>query len=222
MNRLASVYKYLARFSDTLGYSVGDIVSYVPTSNRIIGIVTDIDDKIRKIYVDWGGCGNIHQHDSDELQLSQIQDKRVRERMAGVRTNRLTRRIASAVSSIPKPVADLLNLQFVFLSESAALYRSYASFVERGSNAFQVLVNLADECQSHAENIFWFLVDGGANIVMPGNSSGPVPCGAEDVLLSAASREADAAENWRLVFEQSAKSGCADAVRDFVYGLLKR
>ena len=222
MNRRASVYKYMAKFADTLGYSVGDIVSYLPTSNRIIGIVTDIDDKIRKVYVDWGGSGNINQHDSDELQLSQIQDKKVRERMAGVRTNRLTRRIASSTSSIHPDVAAVLNLQFSFLSESAALYRCYASRLDAGIPAFGTVVRLSEECQSQAENIFWFLVNSGSRMTIPAHTAKEHPEGVEDILVSVASREADATENWRLVIDQSAKCGCAKSVKDFLSGLFKK
>lgn len=81
-------------------FSIGDIVvSTIVSEGEFMGIVREVEPKINKVTVAWGG-GSLHQHDPDEIQLSPHQDDILRQRMASrramywcgpKRTYRLTR-----------------------------------------------------------------------------------------------------------------------------------
>ena len=65
-------------------YEPGDIVRPVAVEDHgFIGVVRDVDARINKVTVAWGG-GSMKQHDPDELMLCIHQDPTVRERMGSV------------------------------------------------------------------------------------------------------------------------------------------
>ena len=63
----------------------GDIVTSTLVAGDFIGVVRDVQPKINKVMVAWGG-GSLVQHDPEEIQLSLRQTEVVKQRMASRRT----------------------------------------------------------------------------------------------------------------------------------------
>jgi len=77
-------------------FEAGDIVNPVGVA-EFIGVVRDVQSKINKVFVAWGG-GTISQHDPDEIQLSLHQTELVKSRMSSDRVFVETRRGAKISS----------------------------------------------------------------------------------------------------------------------------
>lgn len=209
--RRASLDKYLMKFTETLGYGIGDLVSYAPTGYRVMGIVTDIDPKIQKIYVDWAGCGNIHQHDPDELQITQLQEKKVRDRMANQKIKRIANKIIGDVATtefLNEETADLLNKQFAAELSNSAFYHVCASWFENnGFPGFRAYFNKQGNDEAgHAMKVYQFLVDAGIQVVFPVIHDIPIPLDLKSIVRMALIKETQTTKNWQIITE-SAKKG---------------
>jgi ferritin len=211
MERRSSIDKYLKKFTETLGFGVGDLVSYAPTGYKVMGIVTNIDPKIRKVFVDWAGCGNIHQHDADELQITQIQDKRVLNRMASQKLNRIAANIVGDVPTtefLTQETAELLNKQFACELANSAFYRVMASWFENnGYPGFRAYFNRQGDGEAeHAMKVYTFLVDAGIQVQFPTMSDQPIANEFKGLIKQFLTRETETTKNWQIISE-SAKLG---------------
>lgn len=210
-NRRGSVDRFIKKFTESLGYGVGDIVSYLPLPGPFIGSVVNIDPKIRKIFVDWGGCGNIHQHDADEIQLVMVQDKKVRNQM---KDNAIPRIAASIIGDIQTTeflsdeTADLLNKQFANELSNAALYNVLASWFENnGYPGFRAYFNRQAVGESdHAMRVYKFLVDAGVQVVFPIIGDQQYPNDLKGICRLFLQKEVETTKNWQIITE-SAKRG---------------
>lgn len=211
MERRSSIDRFIKKFSDTLGFGIGDIVSYIPLPGRFLGSVVSIDPKIRKIFVDWGGCGNVHQHDADEIQLVPIQDRIVRDQMA---SGKITRVAASIVGDIQtteflsSETADLLNKQFANELSNASLYNVLASWFENnGYPGFRAYFNRQALGESeHAMRVYKFLVDAGIQVVFPIQGGQEYPNDLKGICRLFLQKEVETTKNWQIITE-SAKRG---------------
>lgn len=209
--RRATIDNYLKKFSDTLGYGIGDLVTYVPNGNRIIGIVVDIDAKIRKIFVDWAGIGNIHQHDPEELQITLLQEKPVRDRMAKAKVARIAAKIIGDVPTtelVDPQTLDLLNKQFANELSNSAFYHVCASWFEnQGLPGFRAYFNRQGAGESeHAMKVYKFVVDAGEQVRFPVINDIPIPNDLKSIVRQALIKEVETTKNWQIISE-SAKAG---------------
>jgi hypothetical protein len=70
-------------------FEVGDlVVSVIVGSGNFYGVVRDVQHKLNKVMVAWGG-GSVVQHDPEEIQLSLRQDDTVKSRSASTRRGRI-------------------------------------------------------------------------------------------------------------------------------------
>lgn len=211
MERRSSVDRFVKKFTDTLGYGVGDIVSYIPLPCRFVGSVVAIDPKIRKIFVDWGGCGNVHQHDADEIQLIPVQDKIVREQMASGRIARVAASIVGDIQTtefLSPETADLLNKQFAHELSNAGLYNVLASWFENnGFPGFRAYFNRQAVGETeHAMKVYKFLVDAGVQVVFPVQGQQEYPNDLKGICRLFLQKEVETTKNWQIITE-SAKRG---------------
>lgn len=225
MERRATVDKYLKNFSDTLGYGVGDLVTYTPLPNRVIGIVRDIDPQIRKIFVDWGGCGSIHQHDPDELQMTIVQEPKVRDRMASSLIRRVANGIVGDVKTsefLTQELAGLLNKQFANELANSAFYKVCASWFEnQGLPGFRIyFMKQANGESDHAMKVYEFLVDSGVQVEFPAMGEVALPSSLKEVVKSALLRETDTTKNWQIITE-SAKNAHNAAIDELCQWFMK-
>ena len=225
VERRSSVDKFLKKFTDTLGFGIRDLVSYAPTGHKVIGIVVDIDPKIRKIYVDWGGCGNIHQHDPEEIQITMLQEKSVKNRMASSKIKRIAKNIVGEleVTEFIDPVtADLLNKQFAAELANSAFYRCCASWL--GNNGFPgfeaYFLRQGDGEASHAMKVYTFLSDAGIRVNFPVLHDQPIATDLKSIVKQALEKETETTKNWQIISEAS-KAGHNVAVLDLCQWFMK-
>jgi len=209
--RRASIDRYLKKFSDTLGFGVGDLVTYAPTGYKILGLVVDIDPKIRKIYVDWAGIGNVHQHDAEELQISPLQETSVKNSMGVKNVSRIASRVVGDVVTtefLSSELSDLLNKQFAAEISNSAFYFVCASFLENmGLPGFALFFkHQGDDEAEHAMKVYEFLVDAGENVRFPVLREQPIPQDVKNIVRAGLIKEVETTKNWQIISE-SAKRG---------------
>jgi len=209
--RRANIDKYTKRFSDTLGYGIGNVVSYAPTGYKVMGMVVDIDPSIRKIFVDWGGCGAIHQHDPDELQICPLQEKAVLDRMASAKIRRIANGMIGDVRTsdfLTEETSKLLNLQFANELANSAFYNVCASWFEnQGFPGFRIyFMKQASGETDHAMKVYAFLVDSGIQVKFPVINDVQLPVSFKEIVKAALIRETETTKNWQIITE-SAKNG---------------
>ena len=211
MERRSSVDRFVKKFSDTLGFGIGDIVSYIPMPCRFIGSVVGIDSKIRKIFVNWGGGSNVHQHDADEIQLIPVQDKIVRDQMTIGRIARVASSIVGDIQTtefLSPETGDLLNKQFANELSNAALYNIIASWFENnGYPGFRAYFNRQAVGESeHAMKVYKFIVDAGVQVVFPVQGGQEYPNDLKGICRLFLQKEVETTKNWQIISE-SAKNG---------------
>lgn len=75
-------------------FQPGDLVKPVVVTDRgFVGVVREVDPRINKVWVAWGG-GSMKQHDPDEIMLELNQSAAVKARMGSDRGSDMTRRAA--------------------------------------------------------------------------------------------------------------------------------
>ena len=213
MDRRSSIDSFIKNFEDTLGYGTGDLVTYAPTGYKVMGIVIDIDPKIRKVFVDWAGSGSIHQHDPEDLQIAQLQEKKVRDEMAMRQASRIASKIAGIVGNVSTTefltpeTEDLLNKQFANELANSAFYRCCASnFEKAGLPGFRAyFLRQGDGEAEHAMKVYTFLVDSGVTVKFPAIQDQPIPEGGAEIVKAALVKETQTTKNWQIISESAQK-----------------
>jgi ferritin len=216
-NRRASIEKYLQKMNDTIAFKVGDIVTYTPSRNTRMGVVMSVEPKIRKIYVDWGPTGKIEQHDTDELQLANIQDSDVKKRMKTFRIARIAKKVLDVeiTDFLTEDVVRLLNLQYANELSNSVFYKSCASFCnDFAYPGFErYFMKQGEDEAAHAQKVFDFLVDSGETIDFPEITKRDIPQTPYDIVKASMSAEVDTTTNWRVI-SKIAKTGCCSPALD--------
>jgi len=225
VERRSSVDRFLKKFSETLGFGLNDLVSYAPTGHKVIGIVVDIDPKIRKIYVDWGGCGNIHQHDPEELQITMLQEKAVKNKMASVKIKKITAAMVGDISTtdfIDPVTSDLLNKQFAAELSNSAFYRCCASwFGNNGYPGFEAyFLRQGDGEAEHAMKVYTFLAEAGIRVVFPVINDQQIATDLKSIIKQTLVKETETTKNWQII-SKSAETGNNVAVTELCQWFMK-